>query len=60
MLDATEPDGDAAFGPIFVLDDVNRFFAERPAALRARAGSRTRSRAASWRRCRIHPATRST
>lgn len=35
MLDAAEPDGGSAFGPIFVLDDVNRFFAERPAALRA-------------------------
>jgi catechol 2,3-dioxygenase-like lactoylglutathione lyase family enzyme len=35
MLDATDPDG--AFGPIFVLDDVKRFFAERPAALRASA-----------------------
>ena len=34
MLVAAEPD-DGAFGPIFVLDDVNRFFAERPAALRA-------------------------
>ena len=35
MLVATEPDGDGAFGPIFVHDDVKRFFAERPAALRA-------------------------
>jgi len=35
MLDATDPDG--AFGPIFVLDDAKRFFAERPAALRASA-----------------------
>ena len=35
MLVATEPDGDDAFGPIFVLDDVKRFFAQRPAALRA-------------------------
>ena len=35
MLDATETEGGSAFGPIFVLDDVKRFFAERPAALRA-------------------------
>jgi catechol 2,3-dioxygenase-like lactoylglutathione lyase family enzyme len=35
MLDAVEADGNSAFGPIFVVDDVNRFFAERPAALRA-------------------------
>ena len=35
MLDAADPDGGSAFGPIFVLDDVKRFFAERPAALRA-------------------------
>jgi predicted enzyme related to lactoylglutathione lyase len=37
MLDAAEPDGGSAFGPIFVLDDVKRFFAERPAALSATA-----------------------
>jgi catechol 2,3-dioxygenase-like lactoylglutathione lyase family enzyme len=37
MLDAAAPDGGSAFGPIFVLDDVRQFFAERPAALRARA-----------------------
>jgi catechol 2,3-dioxygenase-like lactoylglutathione lyase family enzyme len=35
MLVAAEPDAGEAFGPIFVLDDVKRFFAERPAALRA-------------------------
>jgi hypothetical protein len=34
MLVAADPDG-GAFGPIFVLDDVNKFFAERPPALRA-------------------------
>jgi catechol 2,3-dioxygenase-like lactoylglutathione lyase family enzyme len=36
MLVVGEPDG-GAFGPIFVLDDVKRFFADRPAALRADA-----------------------
>lgn len=35
MLDAAEPDDGSAFGPIFVLDDARRFFAERPAALGA-------------------------
>jgi predicted enzyme related to lactoylglutathione lyase len=35
MLDATDPDAGGAVGPIFVLDDVKRFFAERPAGLRA-------------------------
>lgn len=30
-------DGGSAFGPIFLLDDVKRFFADRPAALRASA-----------------------
>jgi catechol 2,3-dioxygenase-like lactoylglutathione lyase family enzyme len=35
MLDAVGPDGGSAFGPIFVHDDVKRFFDERPAALRA-------------------------
>ena len=39
MLDATVPDGGGAFGPIFVLDDVKQFFAERPAALRAERGA---------------------
>ncbi len=33
MLDATE--GGGPFGPVFVHDDVKRFFAERPAALSA-------------------------
>lgn len=37
MLVAEEPDSASAFGPIFVHDDVKRFFAERPAALRATA-----------------------
>jgi catechol 2,3-dioxygenase-like lactoylglutathione lyase family enzyme len=37
MLVAEEPDGGTAFGPIFVIDDAKRFFAERPAALRANA-----------------------
>jgi catechol 2,3-dioxygenase-like lactoylglutathione lyase family enzyme len=37
MIDTAEPDGGSAFGPIFVLEDVRRFFAERPAALRASA-----------------------
>jgi predicted enzyme related to lactoylglutathione lyase len=36
MLVAEEPDGGGALGPIFVVDDVKRFFAERPAALRAK------------------------
>jgi catechol 2,3-dioxygenase-like lactoylglutathione lyase family enzyme len=35
MLVVEGPDGGSAVGPIFVLDDVKRFFAERPAALRA-------------------------
>ncbi len=34
MLDATEEDGEGAFGPLFVLDDVKRFHAERPDGLR--------------------------
>jgi catechol 2,3-dioxygenase-like lactoylglutathione lyase family enzyme len=37
MLVAAEPGDGTAFGPIFVLDDAKRFFAERPAALRANA-----------------------
>lgn len=37
MLDAAEPGGGSPYGPIFVVDDVKRFFAERPAALRADA-----------------------
>jgi predicted enzyme related to lactoylglutathione lyase len=37
MLDAAEPGGGGAVGPIFVVDDVKRFFAERPGALRANA-----------------------
>jgi predicted enzyme related to lactoylglutathione lyase len=36
MLVAEEHDGGGALGPIFVVDDVKRFFAERPAALRAK------------------------
>jgi predicted enzyme related to lactoylglutathione lyase len=35
MLDATEPDGGGAVGPMFVVDDARRFFSERPAALSA-------------------------
>jgi catechol 2,3-dioxygenase-like lactoylglutathione lyase family enzyme len=35
MLVAEEPGGGGALGPIFVVDDVKRFFADRPAALRA-------------------------
>jgi catechol 2,3-dioxygenase-like lactoylglutathione lyase family enzyme len=37
MLDAAGADAGSAFGPIFVLDDVKRFYAERPPALRASA-----------------------
>jgi catechol 2,3-dioxygenase-like lactoylglutathione lyase family enzyme len=35
MLDAVEAEGGSALGPIFVVDDVKRFFAERPAAFSA-------------------------
>jgi catechol 2,3-dioxygenase-like lactoylglutathione lyase family enzyme len=35
MLVAAEPGDGSAVGPIFVVDDAKRFFAERPAALRA-------------------------
>jgi catechol 2,3-dioxygenase-like lactoylglutathione lyase family enzyme len=35
MLDASDDDAESAFGPIFVLDDVRRFDAERPGRLRA-------------------------
>jgi catechol 2,3-dioxygenase-like lactoylglutathione lyase family enzyme len=34
MLDAIEGDAETAFGPIFVVDDVRRFHAERPRGLR--------------------------
>jgi catechol 2,3-dioxygenase-like lactoylglutathione lyase family enzyme len=35
MLDAAEDDAASAFGPVFVLDDVRRFDAERPSRFRA-------------------------
>ena len=37
MLDATEGDAESTFGPIFVLDDVKRFNAQRPPGLRVRS-----------------------
>jgi hypothetical protein len=35
MLDAVEDNAGSAFGPVFVLDDLRRFDAERPRQLRA-------------------------
>jgi catechol 2,3-dioxygenase-like lactoylglutathione lyase family enzyme len=35
MLDAVEDNAGSAFGPVFVLDDLRRFDAERPRRLRA-------------------------
>jgi predicted enzyme related to lactoylglutathione lyase len=34
MLDATEDDAGGAYGPLFVVDDVRRFNAQRPRGLR--------------------------
>jgi catechol 2,3-dioxygenase-like lactoylglutathione lyase family enzyme len=34
MLSATEDDAESAFGPLFVLEDVKRFNAQRPRGLR--------------------------
>lgn len=37
MLDRTEDDAESAFGPMFVLDDVQRFNGQRPRGLRVRS-----------------------
>jgi hypothetical protein len=59
MLVAEEPDDGRAVGPIFVVDDVKRFFAEHPAALRPNREPQEIS-GGILARSRIRPATPST